>query len=262
MRRTNNTCRKCATPTTGLTLCNDCATALKIELGDVPELLAQLDITRTRQDQLTDPYDHGHHGGETPLPFRPHIAEVLWVLHNTLTAWAGDHGANQKWSIPTTAAWLTAHLNEIQRADHAAQLADEITQAIRQARRAIDRPGDPRMFLGPCTRTTPTGTCCTEIYGLPWQQTTTCPTCKTEYNITNRQDWMLTQAQEHLGSAVEIAGFLRILGIHCTPSMIRNYAARGRLIPAPDTHPPLYRIRDVITALKNKYVQTKRRNAS
>ena len=246
-----NYCGKCRTPS-DLTLCTNCTVALRIELTDVPSLLIDLDITRSRQDQLTDPTNHGPAGTEVPLPFKTHIADTVWVLHHTLTEWATTLGATNPTKPLATAqlaTWLLRNLNRVPTHPDAGQLADEVTSAIHQARRAIDRPDDRRCYLGPCS----TGECVEEVYGLPWNKYATCPACGARHDIAERQTWLRDVAQDHLGTSTEIAGFLRSTGVRCTPSMIRGYTARGRLTPAPETYPPLYRLRDVLAAIQVKY---------
>jgi hypothetical protein len=246
-------CCKCGAAT-DVMLCGTCAVALRIELTDVPSLLDDLDVTRSRQDQLTSPYGNGPSGDESPLPFKTHIAETAWVLHHTLNAWAttlsgsADH-ANKPPTTAQLARWLVRNIAAARMHPDAGQLVDEVTSAIHQARRAIDRPDDRRCFLGQCA----TGVCVEEVYGLPWNRYAICPACGARHDIAARQAWMNDVARDHLGTAVEISGFLRIVGVRCTSSMIRGYAIRGRLTPAPDQHPPLYRIRDVLTALEDRY---------
>lgn len=245
-------CCKCGAAT-DVILCATCAVALRIELTDVPSLLVDLDITRSRQDQLTDPTNRGPGGSENPLPFKVHVAEVVWVLHHTLDAWATTLGAATNAGKPPTTAqlarWLLRNMPATRIHPDAGQLVDEVTNAVHQARRAIDRPDDRRLFLGPCA----TGPCAEEVYGLPWNKIAICPACGARHDIAARQTWLHNVAQDHLGTAVEISGFLRTTGVRCTSSMIRSYAARGRLTAAPDRHPPLYRIRDVLGALQDRY---------
>jgi hypothetical protein len=267
-----NRCAKCHQPS-DLMLCNDCTTALRIELGDVPALLADLDITRSRQDQLVARYGNGPSGSENPLPFKVHVAEVVWVLHHTLYSWVttldgGEPAPRGRFpfAIPTSGAlsrYLLSRIHRIRVRVDAAQLADEITSAIHQARHAIDRPNDQRAFLGPCGAQLPDATTCRhEVYGVAGKPAIRCPACGAVHNVAERQSWLLDIAQDRLGSTTEIAGFLRTAGVQCTPSMIRNYVARGRLAPAPDTDPPLYRMRDVLAAIQDRYQRKPRRDAS
>lgn len=253
-------CAQCHDPT-DVSLCVNCATALRIQLGDVAPLLADLDITRSRQDQLTDPRRETRGGGETPLPYKPHIGEVIWVLHDTLAAWVTTLGGDTR--NVNTAALAKYLLRNIHHIRHlsvdAGQLADEVTAAIRYARNAIDRPDDQRLILGPCGAELPDRTSCRHtVYGVAWREHAVCDFCGACHNIAARQQWLLDLVQDHLGTAIEIAGFLRVQGMRCTPSAIRNLAARKRLAPEPDTHPPLYHIRDVLAALKDRVPQKKR----
>lgn len=263
-------CAKCAEPSDAV-LCHNCTTGLRVELVTVPGLLADLEITGSRLDQLTDPRHHVRGGGETPLPFKAHIGEVLWVLHHTLYVWAtalegGQVSRKFPKGVPSVSAlsrWLLTNTHYIRVRDDAGQLADEVTHAIRYARRAIDRPDDRRLFLGHCGEPLPDRTHCREeVYGVPWRATATCPHCGAQHHVGTRQEWLKDLAQDHLGTATEISGFLATTGITVTASAIRNYAARGRLAPAPDTRPPLYRIRDVLAALEDRYVcKAKRKRA-
>jgi hypothetical protein len=248
-------CGKCHQPS-DVFLCTNCTIALRIELDDVASLLADLEITRSRQDQLLGPYGNGPSGSENPLPFKTHITEIVWILHNTLASWADTTLAPPSRPAHHTASlarWLRRHLDDIRLHPDAGQLADEVTSAIHQARRAIDRPDDHRQFLGPCGAQLPDHTyCLEEVYGVEWIQTTHCPACNTVHNIADRQKWLLDVAQDRLGTSTEIAGYLRTAGVRCTPGQIRGYVARGRLT-ATETSPPLYRMADVLGAIQDRY---------
>lgn len=253
-----NHCAKCHQAAGEIVgLCNDCTIGLRIELADVPSLLRNLEITYSRQDQLTAPYSQGPASDEQPLPFKTHVPEIVWILHHTLIRWAQDLNAGPfTRPVPTAdvARYLVTNLPQIRNSPDVAQLVDEITYAIHQARHAIDRPDDRRQFLGPCaTELSPGLFCREEVYGVPWDTHATCPQCGTRHDITARQTWLRDIAQDHLGTATEIAGFLQTTGMKCTYETIRGYVRRGRLTPEPDTTPTLYRIRDVLTALGNRY---------
>jgi hypothetical protein len=265
-------CLKCHDPSDA-TLCTNCTIALKVELGDVRALVADLDITLSRQDQLLAPYGNGPGGNENPLPYRPHVTEAAWVLHHTLYSWTNTldgvqapRGTFPNRTFPKCVAstgalarHLLVNIPHIRLRVDAGQLADEVTSAIHQARHAIDRPDDRRAYLGPCGAPLkqPGTTCRHEIYGMAWKTIAKCPSCGTTHNIAERQKWLLDVAHDRLGTSTEIAGFLRTAGLRCTPGQIRGYVARGRLQPAPDTHPPLYRMRDVLTAIQDRYAHRK-----
>lgn len=254
-----NECTRCTAPAGDYVLCSTCGIALRIDLGDVPALIDDLNITLARWDRIGD--TSIHRGGEHPLPFRPHASEALWVLHSTLTSWATEltGGTLHPRDTPTLARWLYGQLDRIRLHHDAATIADELTYAIREARRAVDRPNDHRLFLGRCGADHESKPCPEELHGLPWQHTVQCPTCGTEWGIRERREWLQRAAHDYLGTAPEIAGFLRITGVRCTPEMIRGYAARDRL-PKRGTNQqghPLYRIRDVLQAINDRYTHRK-----
>ncbi|MCA1694810.1 MAG: hypothetical protein LC749_08800, partial [Actinobacteria bacterium] len=149
----------------------------------------------------------------------------------------------------------------IQKAPDAGGLVEEITDAIHQARRAIDRPNDDRLYLGKCGHENihygRVVTCNVELYGMPWLDMALCEGCGTQYRIAERQDWLRDRADKHPGTSVEVAGFLRLTGVACTPEQIRGLAHRRRLVPvgANDRGHPTYLISDVLTALRNRYAR-------
>jgi hypothetical protein len=66
---------------------------------------------------------------------------------------------------------LLGHIPEIRRHPAVVELVDEISDAIHQARRAVDRPAD-RVYLGQCMETPDEEgrpvTCLEDIYARPW----------------------------------------------------------------------------------------------
>lgn len=280
-------CVKCTAPAPTGYLCTGCLVGLRIELSDVaglipdnhgkgwlPSLPDELHTTMMRGDQLGDPTE-GPLGGaeETPLVFRAHAAESLWVLWNVLQQWALALGFYAHHLTPRALAkWLVDHLDLVAKHPDAAEFADEVTDAIHQARRAIDRPDDDRVFLGKCgnpvhvsgARFMRSYVCTEELYAYPWIDVVTCPNpeCLAIYRVTERKEWLREQAQQHKGTSAEVAGFLRLTGVACTSDQVRAYARSRhgrppRIQPAGvnDRGQPTYLISDVLAAIKDRYVR-------
>lgn len=268
-------CVRCGAQAGGLSLCNGCIVGLRIELADVagilpdahgkghrlPSLPDDLQTSLSRQDQLTDPNAPRAGGNDTPLVFRPHIGEAVWVLHQVLGTWVRELGGNPRGMSPSgQARWLLANLDRVQKTPDAAELADEVTDAIHQARRAIDTPNDDRIYLGPCgAQLGPGRTCREKLYGVPWLTMAHCEACDTQYRISERREWLRDRSERHLGTAPEVAGYLRLTGVKCTPNMIYGYARpdRARLKPVWADHRrrAQYLISDVLEAIKTRYVR-------
>lgn len=238
--------------------------------GDMlPSLHEDLTVTFTRQDQLTDPRNYGAVSREVPLVSKAHAGEALWVLYKTLSTWADTLGYSGTERSPEyLACWFLQNLDLVRKNSDAVQLVDEITNAIHQARRAIDRPEDRRLFLGPCggrvryasgTMVCKEEVCKEELYGLPGNTHAVCQTCGAEYVISTRQEELRASAQQYVETATKVADFLRATGLDCSAEMIRGYAHRGRLKPvgANKRGHPKYAIGDVLDALRDRYVRRK-----
>jgi hypothetical protein len=85
-------------------------------------------------------------------------------LADTLTSWCDEHWLNPAWQVRANAA--ARHLLErtdlLRRHAHVDKLFDEVTDAIRRARAAADRPRNRTTFpVGPCPERDQEGAWCT-----------------------------------------------------------------------------------------------------
>lgn len=241
----------CQNPAHNGYLCGDCLPTLRDDLAKVPALLEDLEITIAKQDHIAD--SSNRRSNERPLPLRLHPMEAKRELTLKLAAWTHYTTDNYPFTPQTNAAHLAthllAHLDTIQRDDRAGTCADEIGYAVITAQRAVDKQTQ-HTYAGPCIH------CTTDLYAHPRKTTVTCPnpTCRTEYIITERRDWLLKQAQHQLLTAAEMSRALPgLIQQKLTGDMIRGLARRGRITKHPP-HPtqprqPLYQVGEVIDAL-------------
>jgi hypothetical protein len=142
-------------------LCRTHTDQLAADLATVPELVAELQITLTRQDRVTAE-KHGGRSATKPLPWNEHASQRAFELNTTLNAWALDTSKlaederdplieQHHSDTAGVARWLGRNLRTLRQHQDAGQAHDEITDAIKEARRAIDRPGlSSRFYVGPC----------------------------------------------------------------------------------------------------------------
>lgn len=252
-------CAVCNCPTgDGGRLCRLHTDALLTNLRHVPDLLAELDVTRTRQDRMVSERAGGR-STTRPLPWNEHASTVAWELNCTLNAWALDVSKlreDERDPLKLVAAtdtaelarWLTRNINTLRHHHEVGTADEELNDAILRARRAVDRAPD-KVFAGPCAAEHDDGTRCPEdLYGWPGKRTTRCIACNAEHDMDQRRTWMLGQIEDQVAHSGLLSGLVTSLGVPIASSTIRKYAGKGRIkvISVDAKRRPLYRIGDVL----------------
>jgi len=223
-------------------VCHACVTVLERDLAEVRALMGELDVTASKQARI------GGGGKGAPARERSPInwggVEAADVLTNTLTTWARDVGGRtivkSRPAGPAVAACmiLMRHIDAIRRHPAANELFDEITDAIKQARRAVDRPAD-RVYLGQCMVETPDEdgrqvTCLAELFSRPQASEVSCRVCGAEHEVGERRAWLMQRAKDMIVTVKEAATFIgEVGGIKVSQSSIRGYLHRGRIAYRP-----------------------------
>lgn len=242
-------------------LCGPCTAGLARGLRTVPELLVDLDLTLARADKIGS----AGRGGETPVPWKEHVPDAVWVLGNVITVWiretAESRGltlvlpprpARPARAIPpgaradregrpamdtelpdraldtirVGAQWLVEHLVELRHLDDADQAHDELTDALRNARHAVDRPA-ARIFVGPCDE------CGEDLYGVPHRARATCAGCGAVYeDMVVRWEGALRKLRGYPATASTIAAMAgELYGVMIDRKLINQWASRGDIRP-------------------------------
>lgn len=210
------TCPVCSAGQPDGLLCHNDTSRLEQQLRAVPELVTELATTASKQARIGNPGKGGLARERTPVNWG--AVQAADNLTNVLTTWARDVGCLDRWDYRTpgsTAAstLMLNHIDAIRRHPAVAELVDEITDAIQQARQAIDRPGE-RVFLGTCLAPTRDEydrdvECDGEVYAKPEASHTTCKTCGLTHKVAERRRWLLEQARDRLYTVPEAS---RLIG--------------------------------------------------
>lgn len=264
-------CPVCDNPQDQGLACHSCVLRLEQELATVRDLMAELDVSISKQARIGNAGAPGLARERSPI----NVGAMLAAddLTNTLTTWARDV-SGKRWSshvtrlriyrdpesrrqgplcfgfcwhescndmetfenLPTPPAavqaveYLTEAIDPIRRHPAVSELHDEIIDAIRTARRAIDRPQD-RVYLGQCMVVSEDEvTCLADVYARPNANTTTCKTCGVTHEVAERRAWLLQQAADRLFTVKEAAQMMGDVGhVRVTESRIRGYIHRQRL---------------------------------
>jgi uncharacterized Zn finger protein (UPF0148 family) len=113
--------------------------------------------------------------------------------------------------------------------------------------RIVDAP-PPLWYAGPCYTDLGDGVVCVEeLYARTDDGTVKCPDCKARHDVAGRRQWLLGEADDVLAHASLVAAALTVLDRRVTASMVRNYAARGRITAHGEDERgrPLYRVGEV-----------------
>jgi len=78
-----------------------------------------------------------------------------------------------------------------------------------------------------------------------------CRSCGTGHSVEERREWMLDALQDHLAPAHQVAHILAQLVAPVRPDRVRQWAARGRIVPhgRDAAGRPLYRVGDALAVL-------------
>lgn len=251
------------------TVCRACSAGLLRDLADVPSLDIHLDLTLTRQARLGTP--GGGRGGETALPWDQRARDARDVLRSALVGWVRALQADEERSgpacracehpscawidatrtpadtLPALARWLIRQRRGLFAHPAVEEAVDELGDAVRQARRAIDRPAD-RIYAGPCNE------CGADLLARLGAREVTCRPCAVVYDIEPRLEWMRRETEDLLGNASWVAAAARALGYQVTASQVRGMASR-KTITARGRDAmghPAYRVGDVIALIAER----------
>lgn len=172
------TCPVCGAPQDQGLLCHACTLCLERDLGDVAAIVADLDISLSRQARIGNSSGSGGLARER-TPINVGAMQVADNLGNVLTTWARDllETDNGRWTTqlaasltPTVTASraLLLMIPTIRRHPAVNELVDEITDAIAQARRVVDRPANRTIIeVGPCPEQDEDGADCSgQVYAF------------------------------------------------------------------------------------------------
>lgn len=230
-------CASCTRPVQNGFLCSTCTTSLADDLAEVASLLADLEVTRTRQDRIGEASLRSSSG--TLLPWKEHASEAYWVLASTVLVWVrlvverighdptdpvGDDPAS--WS-----GWLARHINGLRLLTVAGECADEIGNAIDLAARAIDRP-PTLVYVGPCGATEhDQAECSIDLYAPSGAAEVECPSCGATHDMEARRVFLLGKARDRLAPIPTISRALSTwMERQVTQAALRGYVHRGRLL--------------------------------
>lgn len=222
-------CGACDRPTRDATLCAGCGMRLDEAIASISDyhgLAWDLELAVTRQTRRSA--GPSARPAESAIAYDERAADAERTLRRVLAKWAGriadETGAGRSGdeTLAGLAAWLRPRVGWLRYHPDGAEAFDQITQAVEQARRVVDRPAD-RLYAGPCNA------CGEHLYARPGAAYVTCrdAECGASYEVAERRSWLLTSLDDHLANAQQLARLVGYLGITIPDSTIRWWGGKG-----------------------------------
>lgn len=219
-----------------------------------PGLYEELQVTIARLDKISSQGLKVTGTGESSLTFRPKASEVRWSLDNTVSTWARDvaetypHLTLSATTTPEAAEWMANVAGLLAEHPAANEMHDEITYAVSQVKRTIDRFAE-KIRLGPCGAVFEGVVCEEDLYGSKDKPTVRCKTCGTEHDAAARWESLRASVRGTLATAAEIAtAAVTIYGSKLNVKTIRTWAKRKRITnyASSDKDEPLHKVGEVL----------------
>jgi len=233
---TDPICPTCDTPFFNkAVICPTCRNRLEQELAEVDSVLADLDVTLTKQSVTRS------HGGDTeqdatPTPFHVGASKAADNLRLILISWAGlvqDQTGNQYHGDGTSesiASYLLNYVDWLAKHEAAADCYREVLYATGQCRRVVDiQPG--RRIIGLCGSRIDNIPCTETVWAVEGHATVRCRTCGTEWDVRERR---LDSYMKATNTAQDTSTLTRAFnhdGIAITTQRIHQWVHRGFLQP-------------------------------
>lgn len=282
-------CIVCRTPvkTPSNVICHYCVQDMERDLVRVDEVIAELAVTKTRQDVAGELNGGGGTKLDAPAPINLTALEAETKLHKALMGWAlklvqervevwdaqcvhirdqwmaaGRQGQPVFPPKPTLPGRSPHHLSNylmgrlpyLATQPSTAYLKQRLSRHLDQCAAVCER-ATPRIFAGACPETNEGIECGTYVYEPQGATTARCKTCGFTWDIVEWTGRALISKEYVIGYPPALSRMLSTGGVPVTEQDIRNWAARGHLERAnpveDDKGNPLramYRLGDVLDA--------------
>lgn len=224
---------RCGRPTRDdAAACDQCGDLLARSLGDIPWLDEELETTIAQQRGL----DYRNAGGtgtkkpaERPLPGNWSASEARGHLKALLVSWVlmcdeeGVRSPDPRYGLPpdnlvAISRWLLWRVDGLMLHDAAGDVVSEVTEAVAQCHRLIDRAPD-RQYLGDCRETD----CSGRLYARPGGALARCESCHTTSSADEIRTRLLGELDDRLCTAREIAELSTYLGLKAGRDQVRKH---------------------------------------
>lgn len=228
-------------------LCHDDSAALEVMLAAAPQLIEQLDLAIAKQARVSK----GNYAGS---PERPKSADDELGNSNLK-----HERSPVNWGVVAVRdalmvelAFIGEDINWVRRHPQVAEMVRDFGKAVANAYRAIDRARD-REYLGTCFYEEDGAVCHAEVWVKPKERTVRCTQCEHVYDVAERREWLLDQAEDRIVTPREAVQYVGdVGGMSVGYQRIRNYVDRKRIVSRPSPDGVMrFRLGDLLAVLRS-----------
>lgn len=229
----------CERPSDGWFVCKHCAAIFEQVLAEMPWMLDELETVITQQTRYTT--ESSGKAAETPMMFNVKASDMRARLVTELDTAARLIADANGWTLTyddaaSASRWLLRSLSAVRLHPVGGEIVDSISSLNAGCLWVIDRPA-AKQYLGDCTmvfKVEQLDTVCPgRIYGRAHKDRAACDTCGTEWEAAALRDHLLTQLDDRLCTAAEIAHLSTYLGLldgrEKVRKRINQWAIRGKV---------------------------------
>ncbi|MET4059962.1 hypothetical protein ABIB35_001507 [Arthrobacter sp. UYP6] len=217
----------------GIMLCHEHTTRLEAALREVPGAWQNIQVSACKLDVGAGSV--GGMGGEASgsEPANLNALDKGQQLLTVLRGWVAlMPGPTPHGTAAALAGWLVANLRTLRRQDWAADLLQELRDALNACNHATDRAGE-KVFAGMCPTETDGTVCEQPLYALAGRPIARCRTCGQEWDVSDWRERALTAAEYQHGTAAQISRMLSdpVTREALPQATIRSWVNRKKLDP-------------------------------
>jgi hypothetical protein len=227
------------------TLCGAHADSFKEILGDIPDRLATMPVTISKQSVTGGQGGKPTNDDDRPLPVNLGAAEAtqnlraeLVNLINRVIHCLGEQPHDR--TIPGVTMWAIKLMPRIVQHPESVDWYQGIYKAYERTTKAIDAPPE-RVRAGTC--------CGITIYASEDRTTVTCKQCRTVHDVAEMQAAELNRIRSYAGTASEVLRALSHAEVKIRLTRLTKWADRGQISYTTDDRGRVFIVGDVLDTL-------------
>jgi hypothetical protein len=228
------------------TLCGAHADSFKEILGDIPDRLATMPVTISKQSVTGGQGGKPTNDDDRPLPVNLGAAEATQNLRAELVNLINRviHCLSEQphdRTIPGVTMWAIKLMPRIVQHPESVAWYQGIYKAYERTTKAIDAPPE-RVRAGTCCNTT--------LYAVEGRESVTCKTCGTIHDVTELQRQTLERLRNYEDTAANVIRALNGASVPLKMRKLTYWADHGIIPTTTDERGRVYKVGDVLDLME------------